>query len=53
MTVTRYRVPWGEFIGTACACTPDAPCLLHYSDLDSRARNQALVRAGVQSSPGR
>ena len=53
MTVTRYRVPWGQFIGTACACTPDAPCLLHFDGLDRHGRNQALARAGVQLSNGR
>lgn len=53
MTVTRYRVPWGQFIGTDCACAPDAPCLMHFDGLDWRGRTQALTRAGVQLSNGR
>ena len=37
MTVTRQRLPWGQFIGTGCRCDSQVPCLYHYSDLDWRA----------------
>jgi hypothetical protein len=57
MTVTRFRSttpPWGRFVHDDCACTLDAPCLLHYDqDLDWKGQAVALTRAGIQPAAGR
>ena len=53
MTASRYRLPWGRFIPTDCAGTRDAPCLLHFDDLDWQGRATALASAGSQPFPGR
>jgi hypothetical protein len=55
VTVTRSRsstVPWARFVHGDCACDAQVPCLLHYSDLDWRGRNQALSRAGIRLGVG-
>jgi hypothetical protein len=59
-TLTRRRrdvggrqVPWGRFIPGDCACDAQAPCLLHYADLDWQGRAAALDRAGVKAPIGR
>jgi hypothetical protein len=53
MTVTRSRLPWARFIPDACACTPQAPCLLHFDSLDWKGRATAFASAGVQPGTGR
>jgi hypothetical protein len=53
VTVTRSALPWARFIGGDCACTREAPCLLHYDDLGWRDRMAALTRAGIRPAAGR
>jgi hypothetical protein len=57
VTVTRSRsvtVPWARFVPSKdCACTLDAPCLLHYDTLDWKGQAAGLARVGVQTAPGR
>jgi hypothetical protein len=48
-----HPVPWERFIGDGCACDPLAPCLVHFDDLDWRARALAWARAGVTPPTGR
>jgi hypothetical protein len=51
--VGHREVPWERFVRTDCACDPLAPCLLHFDDLDWRARALAWARAGVTPPNGR
>jgi hypothetical protein len=53
VTVTRSSLPWTRFVGADCACTREAPCLLHYDDLAWQDQKAVLARVGVQSAPGR
>jgi hypothetical protein len=46
-------VPWERFVRTGCACDDQVPCLLHFDDLDWRARALAWARAGVTPPNGR
>jgi hypothetical protein len=43
----RRREPSRVVVVADCACTPSAPCLFHYDQLDPGRRTAARRQAGV------